>query len=73
MTLYHVNVNNVHVLLYEFIFVAAIDYENIFTVTISRFTVHVHDASKPNLAETIKLLLDQAHPCMHAKRQTQWA
>ena len=38
MTLYHVNVNSVHTCLLRLMFVAAIDYENIFT---TKFHMHV--------------------------------
>ena len=38
-TPYHVNINSVHVFFVRLIFVAAINYENICTTKISRFTV----------------------------------
>ena len=40
MTHYHVNINSAHVFFVRIIFLAAIDYENIFTTKISRFTVY---------------------------------
>ena len=39
MTPYHININSVHAFFIRLIFVAAIDYENIFTSKISRFMV----------------------------------
>ena len=37
-TSYHVNINSAHVFFIRLIFLAAIDYKNIFTTKISRFT-----------------------------------
>ena len=39
---YHINVNSAHAFFVGLIFVAAIDYENIFTTKISRFTISLY-------------------------------